>query len=157
MSIENALLRGHFWSSNLLTLQTFSMLDGEEKLITSAVKGNSSAFGALYDHYQPMIYRFVAVKVGRREEAEDITHQVFCPRGRISGRTSTAGIRSQVGSTRSRGTRLSTSTAQTRNGAKRASTRPIPNISPRSPSPRPPSSRSDRSSRWKPSAARSAN
>jgi len=53
------------------------MLDGEEKLIKSAVKGDSSAFGELYDHYQPMIYRFVAVKVGRREEAEDITHQVF--------------------------------------------------------------------------------
>ena len=53
------------------------MLDGEEKLVISAVKGDSSAFGALYDHYHPMIYRFVAVKVGRREEAEDITHQVF--------------------------------------------------------------------------------
>ena len=53
------------------------MLDGEEKLIRDAVKGNSSAFGALYDHYQPAIYRFVAVKVGRREEAEDITHQAF--------------------------------------------------------------------------------
>ena len=53
------------------------MLDGEEKLIQDAVRGESSAFGALYDHYQPMIYRFVAVKVGRREEAEDVTHQVF--------------------------------------------------------------------------------
>jgi RNA polymerase sigma-70 factor (ECF subfamily) len=54
------------------------MLDGEEKLIQDAVKeGDSSAFGQLYDHYQPMIYRFVFVKVGRREEAEDITHQVF--------------------------------------------------------------------------------
>src|SRR5579872_3362793 len=53
------------------------MIDGEEKLIISAVKGNSSAFGALYDYYQPMIYRFIAVKVSRREEAEDLTHQVF--------------------------------------------------------------------------------
>jgi RNA polymerase sigma-70 factor (ECF subfamily) len=53
------------------------MIDGEEKLIQKAVRGDSSAFGLLYDHYQPMIYRFVAVKVGRREEAEDITHQVF--------------------------------------------------------------------------------
>jgi RNA polymerase sigma-70 factor (ECF subfamily) len=62
---------------NLLKPNTFPMLDGEDKLITSAVKGNSSAFGQLYDHYHPMIYRFVAVKVSRREEAEDITHQVF--------------------------------------------------------------------------------
>ncbi|MGC9968188.1 MAG: sigma-70 family RNA polymerase sigma factor [Minisyncoccia bacterium] len=53
------------------------MLDGEQKLIKDAVQGKSSAFGPLYDHYQPMIYRFVFVKVGRREDAEDITHQVF--------------------------------------------------------------------------------
>src|SRR5271168_2768290 len=53
------------------------MIDGEEKIVEKAVKGDSSAFGQLYDHYQPMIYRFVVVKVGRREEAEDITHQVF--------------------------------------------------------------------------------
>jgi hypothetical protein len=66
-----------FSACNLLTPYTFPMLDGEEKLIKSAVKGNSSAFGSLYDHYQPMIYRFIAIKVSRREEAEDITHQVF--------------------------------------------------------------------------------
>jgi len=53
------------------------MLNGEEKLIDLAVRGDSSAFGSLYDHYQAMIYRFVAIKVGSREEAEDITHQVF--------------------------------------------------------------------------------
>ena len=56
---------------------TLSMLDGEEKLIASAIGGDSSAFGLLYDYYQPMIYRFVVLKVSRREEAEDITHQVF--------------------------------------------------------------------------------
>ncbi len=53
------------------------MLDGEVQIVKSAVGGDSSAFGALYDHYQPMIYRFVLVKVSRREEAEDLTHQVF--------------------------------------------------------------------------------
>ena len=53
------------------------MLDGEEKFIREAVRGKASAFGPLYDHYQPMIYRFVLVKVGRREDAEDLTHQVF--------------------------------------------------------------------------------
>ena len=53
-------------------------MDGEEeKLIRSAVEGDSSAFGSLYDHYQPAIYRFIIIKVGSREEAEDITHQVF--------------------------------------------------------------------------------
>ncbi len=53
------------------------MLDGEAKLIKSAVKGKASAFGSLYDYYQPKIYRFVLIKVSRREEAEDLTHQVF--------------------------------------------------------------------------------
>lgn len=52
-------------------------MDGEPDLIKKAVGGDSSAFGSLYDRYQPAIYRFVAIKVGSREEAEDITHQVF--------------------------------------------------------------------------------
>src|ERR1700677_3343750 len=68
---------GRFGRRNKTSPITFHMIDGEEKLIQEAVRGDSSAFGLLYDHYQPMIYRFVAVKVGRREEAEDITHQVF--------------------------------------------------------------------------------
>lgn len=53
------------------------MLDGEDKIIINAVKGEASAFGLLYDHYQPQIYRFIMLKTGRREEAEDLTHQVF--------------------------------------------------------------------------------
>jgi len=53
------------------------MIDGEEQLIQSAVGVDSSAFGSLYDRYQPAIYRFIVVKVGSREEAEDITHHVF--------------------------------------------------------------------------------
>lgn len=53
------------------------MLDGEPTIVERAVSGEASAFGLLYDHYQPKIYRFVAVKVGLREDAEDLTHQVF--------------------------------------------------------------------------------
>ena len=53
------------------------MIDGEDKLIQDAVRGEASAFGLLYDRYQPQIYRFVAIKVSHREEAEDLTHQVF--------------------------------------------------------------------------------
>lgn len=53
------------------------MLDGEEKLIIDAIRGEASAFGLLYDKYQPQIYRFIYLKVGQREEAEDLTHQVF--------------------------------------------------------------------------------
>ncbi len=54
------------------------MIDGEEQLIIGqAVRGEPSAFGILYDRYQPALYRFIVLKVGRREEAEDLTHQVF--------------------------------------------------------------------------------
>jgi RNA polymerase sigma-70 factor (ECF subfamily) len=53
------------------------MVDGERTIIQDAVRGESSAFGILYDHYQPKIYRFVLFKVGQREEAEDLTHEVF--------------------------------------------------------------------------------
>lgn len=53
------------------------MIEGEAQVITRAIQGETSAFGLLYDHYQPKIYRFILIKVGRREEAEDLTHQVF--------------------------------------------------------------------------------
>jgi RNA polymerase sigma-70 factor (ECF subfamily) len=57
---------------------TLNIMDGDEILIVkSAIAGDASAFGSLYDRYHPMIYRFIAVKVGRREDAEDLTHQVF--------------------------------------------------------------------------------
>ncbi|MEK7553421.1 MAG: sigma-70 family RNA polymerase sigma factor [Patescibacteria group bacterium] len=54
------------------------MIDGEEKLIIkNAINGEASAFGLLYDRYQPQIYRFIYLKVSHREEAEDLCHQVF--------------------------------------------------------------------------------
>ena len=53
------------------------MVDGEKNIIEKAIKGEAEAFGLLYDYYQPMIYRFIYLKVSHREEAEDLTHQVF--------------------------------------------------------------------------------
>lgn len=53
------------------------MLDSENELIKNAIEGESSAFGLLYDYYQPRIYRFIFFKVGQKEEAEDLTHEVF--------------------------------------------------------------------------------
>lgn len=51
--------------------------ENEKRLIRKAISGESSAFGLLYDKYQPKIYRFIFFRVGYREEAEDLTHQVF--------------------------------------------------------------------------------
>jgi RNA polymerase sigma-70 factor (ECF subfamily) len=53
------------------------MLEDERKLILEAKGGEAEAFGRLYDYYLPAIYRFILLKVSQREEAEDLTHQVF--------------------------------------------------------------------------------
>jgi RNA polymerase sigma-70 factor (ECF subfamily) len=53
------------------------MKDNEREIIQKAQEGDREAFGALYDHYLPNIYRFILLKVGRREDAEDLTHHVF--------------------------------------------------------------------------------
>lgn len=53
------------------------MSDGDKNLIERAIGGEAEAFGQLYDKYQSGIYRFIYLKVGLREEAEDLTHQVF--------------------------------------------------------------------------------
>ncbi|MDE2001401.1 MAG: RNA polymerase sigma factor [Patescibacteria group bacterium] len=53
------------------------MLEGEKQYIQQAKKGDRDAFGALYDHYIPQIYRFILFKVSRKDQAEDLTHEVF--------------------------------------------------------------------------------
>jgi len=49
----------------------------EELLIQKAKNGEREAFGKLYDHYMPKIYRFVLFKISIKHDAEDLTHQVF--------------------------------------------------------------------------------
>lgn len=49
----------------------------EDKLIYRAQGGDESAFGKLYDEYFQRIYRFTLIKVGRKQDAEDLSHQVF--------------------------------------------------------------------------------
>ncbi|PIR98300.1 MAG: hypothetical protein COT89_00205 [Candidatus Colwellbacteria bacterium CG10_big_fil_rev_8_21_14_0_10_42_22] len=53
------------------------MVEGEQNLVKQAKKGDSEAFGLLYEHYLPKIYRFILIKVGHKEQAEDITHLTF--------------------------------------------------------------------------------
>lgn len=64
-------------SNNKSPLNSLSMIDGDIQNIKSAINGEASAFGLLYDKYQPQIYRFIYLKVSHREEAEDLCHQVF--------------------------------------------------------------------------------
>ena len=53
------------------------MLEGEEKLIKGASRGNAGDFDRLYSHYIAPIYRFIYMKVTHRQEAEDLAHEVF--------------------------------------------------------------------------------
>ena len=48
-----------------------------DQLAAAATKGDVEAVGRLYDALVGPIYRYVAVRVRRREEAEDLTHLVF--------------------------------------------------------------------------------
>ncbi|MGH2382875.1 MAG: hypothetical protein ACRDG7_16865, partial [Candidatus Limnocylindria bacterium] len=48
-----------------------------DELAVAATTGDVEAVGRLYDALVGPIYRYVAVRVRRREDAEDLTHLVF--------------------------------------------------------------------------------
>ena len=52
-------------------------MQDEQSLIMRAQARDAEAFGRLYEAYFEKIYRYVAIKIGNRTEAEDLTQQVF--------------------------------------------------------------------------------
>ena len=48
-----------------------------ERLVAAAQQGDPEAFGALFDHYYGPVYRYVAARVGRPSDAEDLAQLVF--------------------------------------------------------------------------------
>lgn len=48
-----------------------------EQLVERARSGDAEAFGLLFDRFHLPVYRFVASRVGRPSDAEDITQTVF--------------------------------------------------------------------------------
>ena len=48
-----------------------------ERLVTEAQQGDAWAFGMIFDHYHESIYRFIASRVHRPSDAEDLTQLVF--------------------------------------------------------------------------------
>ena len=48
-----------------------------DELARAASAGDGEAIGRLYDQLVGPIYRYIAVRVRRREDAEDLTHLVF--------------------------------------------------------------------------------
>ena len=55
-------------------------------LVEQAVRGDRDAFSSLYDAYADKIYRHVSFRVPDREDAEDITQEVFIRAWRAVGR-----------------------------------------------------------------------
>src|SRR4030042_5635047 len=49
----------------------------ETRLVQEAQKGDFSAFDKLYCKYIKMVFGFVYNKIGRKEEAEDITSEIW--------------------------------------------------------------------------------
>lgn len=52
-------------------------MQDEESLVKQAIQGDQVAFSRLYEEYFDKIYRYIAVRIGDRIEAEDMTQQVF--------------------------------------------------------------------------------
>ncbi len=48
-----------------------------ERLVVAARNGDPEAFGALFDHYHGPVHRYVAARVGRPSDAEDLAQLVF--------------------------------------------------------------------------------
>lgn len=49
----------------------------EVEIVKRAKRGEAQAFGQLYDEHMPRIFRFILLKVGKKETAEDLAHEVF--------------------------------------------------------------------------------
>ena len=48
-----------------------------ERLVQQARDGDAGAFGQLFDHYGEPVYRYIASRVNRPSDAEDLTQIVF--------------------------------------------------------------------------------
>ena len=52
-------------------------MQDEESLVQRAKQGDQKAFARLYEENFDRVYRYVALRIGDKIEAEDMTQQVF--------------------------------------------------------------------------------
>ena len=53
------------------------MLPGEKTILQRAQRGDTDAFEQVYDFYVSRIFRFAFLKIGNKENAEDLTSETF--------------------------------------------------------------------------------
>lgn len=51
--------------------------DEEKRIVKRAQDGDTTAVSVLYNQYVTLVYRYVYLRVGNRQEAEDVTQDVF--------------------------------------------------------------------------------
>ncbi|MGI8925976.1 MAG: RNA polymerase sigma factor [Tepidiformaceae bacterium] len=49
----------------------------EVSIVEAAQGGSEDGFSRLYEHYFPRVYRYIAARLARSEDAEDVTEEVF--------------------------------------------------------------------------------
>ena len=67
-ALDNSYYFISFWSC---------LVQDEKDIVERAKKGDQNAFAQIYEEYFDRIYRYIAVRLGDRTEAEDLTEQVF--------------------------------------------------------------------------------
>lgn len=72
-----AKLAGVMLEEIAISHRSHQLQDNGESLVRQAKEGDKQAFAQLYEAYFDRVYRYVALKIGDRIEAEDMTQQVF--------------------------------------------------------------------------------
>ncbi|MFF5986125.1 sigma-70 family RNA polymerase sigma factor [Prauserella flavalba] len=63
--------------ARLRAVESDASVDENWDLVRAAQRGDTAAFGKLYDRYVDWVYRYVLLRVGDRHLAEDVTSETF--------------------------------------------------------------------------------
>lgn len=77
MAARNALGLNLQMPAKSASMETRHDRDSDESLVARAREGDYSAFEALFERHRDLVYRFVYQMTNRRDDAEDLTQEVF--------------------------------------------------------------------------------